>query len=636
MTTPTSGSVIVDTANSPNVILQAVPTTHVTIEDLFWRSRREVNRQVMLPAQYRLCEETGRIDNLRRAAGKLDGEFTGWFFNDSDVYKWIEAAAWQLSAGPDPELESLIDRLSDEIADAQQPDGYLNSYFMGERTSRRWTDFDRHEMYCAGHLFQAAIAYFRMTGKSKLLNVSCRFADHICARFGPEDQGKHFGTDGHPEIEMALVELYRTTGDKKYLDQAAYFIDIRGSGRLGQPFGRFDSAYHQDHLPFRQLTRLEGHSVRAVYLNCGATDLYAETGDFTLLTALDRMWTSMSQRQIYLNGGLGSRYEIEWFGPDYELPNDRAHTETCASVANVMWNWRMLLLKGEAQYADMMELSLYNSVLSGVSLDGSAYFYQNPLSTEGSHRRQHWFAVACCPSNAARILAQLPGYFYCTSTEGIYVNLYATGSATIDLPDKKTVSLTQRTDYPWTGEIEIKTATVGSYALFLRIPGWCESTYSLTVNGQPANAELLPNGYLKVSRKWQNGDAIQLVLPMEIRKIESHPYVTDNQGRVALMRGPLLYCVEGADNSAFDVRLLTLTDADELTAAFVPDLLNGVNVLRGSAHLLSKDESWHKLLYRRTRPNTDQKGSSIAFTAIPYFAWANREPHPMQVWLLGH
>jgi uncharacterized protein len=626
-------SVVVDMTSSPHAVLHPIPATCVTIEDRFWQPRREVNRRVMIPAQYKLCEETGRMDNLRRAAGKLSGEFTGWFFNDSDVYKWIEAAAWQLTAGPDAELESLIDKLGDEIADAQQPDGYLNSYFMAERADRRWTDFDRHEMYCAGHLFQAAVAYYRLTGKTKLLDVSRRFADHICARFGTDDQGKHFGTDGHPEIEMALVELYRVTGEKKYLEQVDYFIDVRGSGRLGRPFGRFDSSYHQDHVPFRQLSRLEGHAVRAVYLNCGAADLYAETGDPALLTALDRMWDSMTRRQIYLNGGLGSRYEYEGFGPNYELPNGRAHAETCASVANVMWNWRMLLLRGESRYADMMELSLYNSVLAGVSLDGSAYYYQNPLSDDGNHRRERWFAVACCPSNVSRMLAQLPGYFYSTSEEGIWVHLYARSSVEVNLSGGATVHLTQRTDYPWSGDIEIETETIGMYALFLRVPGWCDGNYTLTVNGKPADGELLLNGYLKVSREWQAGDILNLRLLMDIRRIESHPYVTDNQGRVALMRGPVLYCVERADNSTFDVRLLKLSDAGALTATFVRDLLDGVTVLRGSATLLAADDAWNSALYRRVGSILDGETRHVEFMAIPYYAWANREPGPMQVWI---
>lgn len=629
MTTPT----IVDTTSSPHAVMRPVAASRVKIDDKFWSPRREINRAVMIPAQHKLCEETGRIDNLRYASGRKEGKFQGWFFNDSDIYKLIEAAAWQLTVGPNPEIESMIDGLTDEIEAAQQPDGYLNSYFTGERADRRWTDFDRHEMYCAGHLIQGAVAYYRTTGKARLLDVAKRFADHICAYFGPEDQGKHFGTDGHPEIEMALVELYRVTGDRKYLDQAQYFVDARGAGRLGMPFGRFDSSYHQDHVPFRELTRLDGHSVRAVYLNCGAADLVAETGEAALLSALDRMWESMVNRQMYLNGGLGSRYEYEGFGPDYELPNGRAHTETCASVANVMWNWRMLMLRGQSRYVDVMELALYNSVLSGVSLDGLGYFYQNPLSDDGSHRRERWFAVACCPSNISRMLAQLSGYVYSTDAQGIYVNLYIAGTGEIDLPDGRMVQLTQRTDYPWSGEIELQTGTTGNYSLFLRIPGWCESGWALTLNGQALTGERLPNGYVQIQREWQAGDTVRLRLPMPVRRIESHPFITDNRGRLALMRGPLLYCIEGVDHPDADVRLLSLPADAPLTPEFAPDLLEGVIVLRGSANALSMTEEWSERLYRPASLTAEIGARRVPFTAIPYYAWANRAPGPMQVWI---
>ena len=386
--------VVVDTAHSPHARLRPVALTAVTLQDTFWTARRAINRRVMIPAQYNLCERTGRIDNFRRAAGTFNGPFQGMFFNDSDVYKLLEAAAWQLADGPDAELEALIDGLIGVIAAAQQPDGYLNTYFMFEREYERWTNFDLHEMYCAGHLFQAAVAHYRVTGKTTLLDVAVRLADHICARFGPEAEGKHFGTDGHPEVEMALVELYRVTHNEKYLNQARYFIAVRGSGRLGKPFGSQNSAYHQDRVPFSELTRLEGHAVRAVYLNCGAADVIAETDDPAIRTALDRMWHTMTTRQMYVHGGLGSRYETEGMGRDFELPNSRAYAETCASVANFMWNWRMLMLDGDSRYADLLELALYNSALSGASLDGHAYFYQirsvttvSTAAKNGSQRR---------------------------------------------------------------------------------------------------------------------------------------------------------------------------------------------------------------------------------------------------------
>lgn len=627
-----SHAVVVDTSASPHARLRPVSAEAVTLTDLFWQPRRQLNRDVIIPGQERLCEETGRVDNLRIASGKKDGEFKGWFFNDSDIYKMIEAAGWQLAGVNDPDLDALVDGLIGEIAAAQQPDGYLNSYFMKERTARRWTNFDYHEMYCAGHLIQAAIAHYRSTGKQSLLDVAVKFADHICARFGWESEGKQFGTDGHPEIEMAMVELYRVTGDKKYLDQAKYFVDVRGQGRLGQAFGRFDTAYHQDHLPFRELTRLDGHSVRAVYLNCGAADLYAETGEQALYDALARMWESMTTRQMYINAGLGSRHENEGFGTDYELPPGRAHTETCASVANFMWSWRMLLIDADGRYADMMEWALYNSVLSGISLDGTAYFYQNPLLDDGAHRRQQWFPVACCPSNVSRTLSSLPGYLYTISENTVWAHHYASSTANIALPDGRTVSLVQDTCYPWDGLITFTVGTAGQFDLKLRIPGWVRPGWTLTVNGQASDA-VPTNGYVTLQRTWQAGDVIALNLLMPVEQIESHPLAVDNQDRVALMRGPVVYCLEGVDHPDNDVRLFVLPSNAEIQAEFAPDLAGGVSVLHGTAVVSTEEATWDSSTLYRPRAAVNAEYQETALRAIPYFAWANREPSPMVVWL---
>ncbi|HUN05928.1 MAG TPA: glycoside hydrolase family 127 protein [Aggregatilineales bacterium] len=627
---------VVDTTRSPFAQLRPVAVDAVTLTDTFWSARRQLNREVIIPGQASLCESTGRVDNLRVASGRKDGQFEGWFFNDSDIYKLLEAAGWQFAGQPDPELDALVDSLVDEIAAAQQPDGYLNSYFMGEREKRRWTNFDYHEMYCAGHLIQAAVAHHRTTGKRNLLDVAIKFADHICARFGPEEQGKVFGTDGHPEIEMALAELYRVTGDQKYLDQVQYFIDARGYGRLGNPFGRFDKAYHQDHLPFRELNRLEGHSVRAVYLNCGATDLYSETGEPALRAALEHMWESMTTRQMYINGGLGSRHENEGFGTDYELPPGRAHTETCASVASFMWNWRMLMLEGDGRFADQMEVALYNSVLSGISLDGTAYYYQNPLLDDGAHRRQQWFPVACCPSNVSRTLASLPGYLYTVSENTVWAHHYASNSASVTLPDGRSIELAQQTQYPWDGKVSLTTQTAGQYDLKLRIPGWVREGWALTVNGQAIT--LTPvKGYVTLSREWHSGDQITLDLPMPVERIESHPLAVDNQGRVALMRGPVLYCLEAVDNPGVDVRLLLLPDDAPLTVSAAPDLAGGVSIVQGTAQVAAADLAWDQAaLYRPRRPASESQSTTSAFKAIPYFAWANRDPGPMVVWLRTH
>ncbi len=625
---------VVDTSRSPFAKLRAVSVNAVILTDHFWAGRRQLNREVIIPGQARLCEATGRVDNLRVASGRKAGHFVGWFFNDSDIYKLLEAASWQLAGSNDPELNALVDGLIDEVAAAQQPDGYLNSYFMGERAERRWTNFDYHEMYCAGHLIQAAVAHFRATGKRSLLDVAIRFADHICARFGAEDQGKVFGTDGHPEIEMALVELDRVTGDRKYLDQVKYFIDVRGYGKLGRAFGRFESSYHQDRVPFREMTRLEGHSVRAVYLNCGAADLYAETGEPALHEALERMWSSMTTRQMYINGGLGSRYENEGFGTDYELPPGRAHTETCASVANFMWNWRMLLIDADGRYGDLMELALYNSVLSGISLDGTAYFYQNPLLDDGAHRRQQWFPVACCPANVSRTLASLPGYLYTVSDNAVWLHHFARSQANLTLPDGRAVSLIQETEYPWDGKVTIMVGTAGNFAMKMRIPGWVGAGWTLTVSGAPVDQAVV-RGYATISREWSAGDRIELHLPMPVERIESHPFAVDNQNRVALMRGPILYCIEAVDHPGVDVRLFALPDQAALTADFDPDLVGGVSVVHGEAIISDADLAWDgKALYRRyTTASAAASFKRTPLKAIPYFAWANRDPGPMMVWL---
>jgi DUF1680 family protein len=618
---------VVDTSHSPHARLRPVPLAAVTFTDAFWAPRRRINREVTLPAQYRLLGETGRIDNFRRVAGKKDVSFQGLFFNDSDVYKWLEAAAWTLATDPDPALARDADTAIAEIADAQQPGGYLDTYFTFEKATERWSNLrDMHELYCAGHLFQAAVAHHRASGNDRLLAVACRLADHICATFGPAEEGRRPGVGGHPEVEMALVELARETGDYKYLRQAQYFVDARGRGLIG------GSPYHQDHRPFRELERMTGHAVRAVYLNCGAADLYAETGETALRATLDRLWTNMTTRQMYASGGIGPRYEGEAFGKDYELPNQRAYAETCAAIGNVMWNWRMLALEGDARYTDVLELALYNGVLSGLSLDGQTYFYQNPLADDGSHRRTPWFDCACCPPNIARLLASLPGYFYSLSAEGVWTHLYAQGAARLALLDGRPITLTQRTRYPWEGEIAIKVEGAGEFSLFLRIPAWCERGAALEVNGRPFTGALVPGAYAEVRRAWQPGDIVHLSLLMPVRRVECHPYAAENVGRVALMRGPLLYCAEGADNPGLDLRDILLPADSEITATYRPDLLGGVVVLRSQAEIVPPDEGWQGQLYRTAAVSAVTRRPGEV-TAIPYYAWANRTPGLLWVWL---
>jgi uncharacterized protein len=623
---------VVDTSRSPHARLRPLPLDAVKLTDDFWEPRRRINREITLPSQYRHLEETGRLDNFRRASGKTGGEYQGIYFNDSDVYKWLEAAAWTLAEGSDPELERMVDAAITEVEDAQRPDGYLNTYFTFEKATQRWTDFDLHEMYCAGHLFQAAVAHFRATGSERLLDVATRFADHICDTFGSEE-GKRHAVDGHEEVEMALVELFRVTGEKRYLEGAQYFIDARGQGLLGHPYGQHPPSYSQDHEPLRDQSEVVGHAVRALYLYCGAADVYAETGEPALLQTLERLWEHMTTRRMYVSGGLGSRYDGEAFGRDFELPNERAYTETCAAIASVMWNWRMLALGGDARYADLIEHTLYNAVLPGLSLDGQHYFYQNPLADDGTHRRQPWFGCACCPPNVARLLASLPGYFYNTSEGAVWVHLYAEGAATVDLDGNRTIGLRQRTRYPWDGRVEITVEAEGEFALMLRIPAWCEEGVEVEVNGESVVAGISPGSYANLRRKWRPGDTINIDLPMPVRRLECHPYVPENAGRIALMRGPLLYCAEQADNHDMELRDLVL-NSKEPTVRFAPDLLGGMAVLEAEARAAAPDEGWENRLYRTLHPREeDTQSRTTRVSAVPYYAWANREPGAMRVWL---
>ena len=622
-------SVVVDTSRSPHARLRSLPLTDVRLSDGLWEPRRRVNHKVTLPSQYDLLENTGRLDNFRRASGKIEAPFQGIYFNDSDVYKWLEAASWELASNPDRELEELVDTAVTEIEAAQQPDGYLNTYFMFDKAPERWTNLrDMHEFYCAGHLIQAAVAHHCATGNERLLEVARKLADHICEVFGPEESGKKEGVGGHEEVEMALVELYRDTGETRYLEQARYFIDARGHGFIG------GSEYHQDHKPLRDQAEAVGHSVRAVYLCAGAADVYAETGDESILRTLEKLWGNMTSRRMYVSGGIGSRYDEESFGRDFELPNARAYAESCAAIGSVMWNWRMLMLDGDARYADLMEHTLYNAVLPGLSLDGQNYFYQNPLADDGEHRRQPWFGTACCPPNIARLLASIPGYFYSVSEDAVWVHLYAESEAEVSLGEARNIPLKQRTSYPWDGNIEVEVGGEGDFSLMLRIPSWCETDARIEVNGELFGGTVSPGSYAGVRRAWKSGDMVRIALPMPVRRVEAHPHVTENTGRVALMRGPLLYCVEQADNPEIDPRDLVLPAGEDFLDRFFPELLGGVSVLEGRARTDAPDKEWDGRLYRTARTTAGgENGNAVRITAVPYYAWANREPGAMQVWL---
>jgi DUF1680 family protein len=628
-----SHTVVVDTTNSSHAMLRPVPVGAVTISDDFWAPRMRRNHEKTLPSQFEMLRTTGRLNNFLRVAGKFDGPFVGRYFNDSDVYKWIEAAAWSLITTPDPQIEAWIDESIEIIAGAQRPDGYLDTFYELERADQRWTNHDLHEMYVAGHLFQGAVAHYRATGKRSLLEIALRVADHIDDTFGPVEEGKRIGTDGHPEVEMGLVELSRVTGNPKYLKLAQFLVDVRGHGVLGDAYDRFGRKYHQDHQPIREMDEIVGHAVRAVYLNAGVADIAAETGEQALLDALHRLWENMTQRKMYVSGGIGSRYEGEAFGEDYELPNRLAYTETCAAIGSIMWAWRMLLIEGDPRYADIIELQLYNAVLSGVSLDGETYFYQNPLSDEGQHRRAPWFKTACCPPNVARTLASLPGYLYAVRDDEIWVHHYAAGSANLELGTGHSVAIAQRGNYPWNGEIELEVGTAGTFALKLRVPGWYGGGGSLTVNGSAAGGELKAGTYAEIRRTWAAGDVVRLSLPMPVRRVRSHPYVTENAGRIALMRGPLLFCVEQADNPGIELREISVPSSTNFAETFRPELLGGVVTLSGRAVDAHLTGAHADDLYRPAAGENAVSTTPVEITAIPYFAWANREPGRMRVWL---
>jgi len=614
---------VVDTSNSPFAKLRPVPVENVHLEDSFWAPRRKTLRRVTLQKQHQIIEETGRLFVFRRAAGKEKGDFKGLFFNDSDIYKWLEAVSFSLASASDEQLYVLAKEVIATIAAAQDEDGYLNTYFTFDRKKDRWTNLrDMHELYCAGHLIQAAVAFHRATGERDILDVSCRFADLIASIFGPD---KRSGTPGHPEIEMALVELYRETGNRGYLDSSKFFVDERGKGVIG------GGMYHIDHKPFRELDDIVGHAVRSLYLNSGVADVYMETGDESLWTALLRLWQNMTQRRLYVTGGAGARHAGESFGEDYELPNVTAYAETCAAIANVMWNWRMLLISGEARFADVLELALYNGFLSGISLDGKEYFYVNPLANRGEHRRQQWFRCACCPPNIGRLLASLPGYFYSVSREGVWVHLYAQNTASLDV-DGKSVTVIQRTDYPWNGKIELtlQLQNEASFSVFLRVPGWCRKAQVL-VNGRTIKEPVQPSSYVEMHRVWKSGDQIQVSLSMPVERLICHPFALENTDRVALRRGPLVYCVEKADNPRFDVWNLVLPSDSLLSVEWMPNLLNGVTIIKGEALTVEAEEFKDQLYRPATETPPDLR--PVRFVAIPYYAWANREPGPMTVWL---
>jgi DUF1680 family protein len=614
-------------ADAPRPKLRAVPFTDVQIRDSFWAPRQETNRTASIPLNLQMLEKSGNLKNLELAAARAKSGFRGPVFMDSDVYKALEAASYSLAVHRDPAMEQRLDEIVAKLAAAQLGDGYLDSYYIVKDPGHQWTNLrDNHELYCAGHLFEAAVAHFRATGKTNFLKVATRLADHIDSTFGP---GKRMGYCGHPEIELALIKLWRATGEKRYFELARFFIENRGrkffATEHGTPLDRYDGSYWQDDVPICDHRNIKGHAVRAAYLLSGATDIGAETDDPALLKMINRVWRNTTQRNMYITGGIGPSASNEGFTHDYDLPNLTAYQETCASVALAQWNHRLALLYGDARFADVFERSLYNGVLAGVSLDGKRFFYVNPLESQGHHHRSGWFSCACCPPNVARTLASLGGYAYAVSDNGLWVNLYVQGAASASVSGTK-VTLNVETNYPWDGKVVVKPHVTEptKFDLHLRIPGWCQGE-TVSVNGQPQSTPQHEYGYLVLNRQWKDGDSVELNLPMPVVRVAASPNVKADAGQLAIQRGPLVYCLEACDQTA-DLSSLYLPRDAELTAEESSDLA-GIMVVKGFAEAAA-EQDWTSALYHSL-----PAPRRVPVTAIPYYAWDNRKPGPMKVWI---
>jgi DUF1680 family protein len=615
-----------------------VAHTAVVFEDGFWAPRMRRLRECTLPSMYEQFKRQGHL-------AAFQGEWTPghkpipFVFSESEVTKWLEAASYSLASYPDAALQALVDEAIALIASVQQPDGYLNVWFTRIAPGKRWTNLrDWHELYCAGHLIEAAVAHYEATGQRSLLDVTCRYVDHIDRTFGRE-AGKRRGYSGHPEVELALVKLYRATKEPRYLALARYFVEERGQqplyfdeearARGEDPADYWAKTYEycQAHLPVREQAQVVGHAVRAMYLYSAMADLAKELNDASLLQACERLWQHLTSTRFYLTGSLGSSAANEGMTADYDLPNAAAYAETCAAIGLVFWGHRMLQLDPHRRYADLLELALYNGVLSGVSLDGALYFYENPLESLGAHHRQEWFECACCPPNVARLLASLGRYVYGVSKTDILVHLYAQSTSRLRLGTQH-VTLRQETNYPWDGEITLRVEVEepSVFAISLRIPGWCPQAL-LSVNGETIPLDqALHQGYARIERRWHAGDCVTLHLEMPIQRVYAHPAIRSNDGQVALQRGPLVYCLEAADNLA-PLHRIRLPRTAALESRFQPDLLGGVVVIQGNASVL-EEADWAGVLYRPSPPQQ----TTYTLTAIPYYAWDHRQPGEMRVW----
>lgn len=621
----------------PTRQFEPVNFSKVTITDSFWKPTLDKVATTTLQACiYQTEVKTPRIRNFEKVARNQNEKHEGIFYDDSDVFKALEAIAYSLKNNPDPKLELKADEWIDKIAAAQLEDGYINTYYSLGRMNERWTDMSMHEDYNGGHLIEAAVAYYQVTGKRKLLDVAIKFADHFDARFGP---GKLHWVTGHQELELALVKLYNVTQDKKYLTLAHWLLEERGHKHAkGYTWTDWrDTAYAQDVVPVREQKEITGHAVRAMYMYTGAADVAALTGDEGYMKAMKTVWEDVVHRNMYVTGGIGSSGSNEGFSIDYDLPNEQAYCETCASVGMVFWNQRMNLLTGNSQFIDVLERSLYNGARDGLSLSGDRFFYGNPLASDGRHYRREWFGTACCPANIARLVASLGDYIYGYSDAGLWVNLFIGSNTSVKI-GKQEVPVTMTTNYPWDGKttLTLNPKTKSKFKVSLRIPGWLRGeavpgdlfvfenkspdAFTILVNGKPAPYQM-ENGYASINREWKNGDVVELTFAMEVKRLTSRTEVKQNEGRVALQRGPLVYCVEGVDNGGQAWNFI-LPDNATFTSQFNKDLLEGVTTIQFTAPTLQINPDGQSITTENRK-----------ITAIPYYAWCNRGQNQMQVWL---
>ncbi len=622
---------------------QRISFTNVKIEDQFWAPRIETNRKVTIPYSFKICEETGRIDNFAIAAGVKEGKFVGIEYDDSDVFKIIEGACYSLQLHYDPNLDAYLDSIIGLIAGAQEEDGYLytcrtidpqnaNGNWSRSVGNQRWSNEGAsNELYNIGHLYEAGVAHYLATKKKTLLNVAIKNADLVCNIFGP---GKIRLVPGHQVIEMGLVRLYKVTGDKKYLDMAKFFLDERGNAKGHKLLGE----NLQDDIPILSQTKAVGHAVRAGYLYCGIADVAALTNDKAYIQTIDRIWSNVVGAKLYLTGGVGSTRRGEAFGENYELPNESAYNETCAAIANAMWNYRMFLLHGQSKYIDVLERILYNGFLSGVSLEGDKFFYPNPLECKGSYQRKPWFSTACCPSNDARFFPSIPGYIYAMKESDLYVNLFIGSSVSFRIKEIE-ANLKQETNYPWDGKIKLTfySPKEMNFKLCVRIPGWTmnqavpSDLYTFSDNKSITHVSIKVNnkkvkyntieGYAIIERVWRNSDEVVIDIPMEVRRVAANEKVEADRGYEAYQRGPIVYCLEGIDNNGNALNAV-ITDKNKISYSFMPELLKGVGVLQFVGQQVWKNENTQTEEVKNTK-----------LIAIPYYAWAHRGEGSMAVWL---